>query len=144
MGGRSRRPARTITGWRAKLAGGLLVIVGITNVVMGLLGLISDQVMLGAGPSVALLVAGGFTAAGGVAIWRGSRVTASVALTIFGLLLLVQLLDLTVTEHLGTAVARVVILALMVGALALALQGGRLGGRRDRGAVQAPRSPSLG
>lgn len=141
MGGRSRRSAHAITGWRARLAGGLLLVVGATNAVMGLLGLISEQVLLGVGPSVALIVAGGLTAAAGVAVWRGSRITATVALTIFGLLLLVQLLDLAVTDHLATAIARLVILVLMVAALALATLQGRSG--RGTRAVRSPGSPSL-
>jgi hypothetical protein len=125
-GGRVRAPVgRPAPDISARVAGGLLVAVGAANVVFGVLGLLTDVVRLGAAVSGGLLVAGLVTASAGVLVWRGSRVTTVVALAVLGLLLPVQLGELAGAAGDETSVPRLVVLACLVVALAVAARRGR-------------------
>lgn len=112
--------------WTWRLAGGLLVVVGAVNALFGLASLASDLIMLSTGVAGGLLAAGVATAAAGALVWRGSRVTTLVALTVFGLLLVVQAADALqggaadVEGVAGSPVARFGLLILIVVALGLA------------------------
>lgn len=113
--------------WR--VAGGLLLAVGALNTLTGLASVAgSDVAALSTGGAVGLAVLGLVTLAAGVVVWRGSRSVALLALTLFGILLLVQLGDLVGGEIGPPAVGRVAVLALIVAALAVAVT--RAGGRR--------------
>ncbi len=112
--------------WEARLAGALLILVGILNLGLGALSLVSDQVRLSADIAGGIVAAGLLTAAVGLLVARGSRLATMVALTVFGLLLVVQLVDLA--QPGGTAAGdtsaspllRIVVLIALVGSLALA------------------------
>lgn len=98
--------------------------VGAANAVLALLALVSDAVLLSAAAAGGLLVAGMATAGAGALVWRGSRPVALVALTILGLLLVVQLGDLAL-DGIDGVIPRLVVMTLLVGTLALAVLGTR-------------------
>lgn len=123
---RQRSNAVNAGRWATRLAGALLIVVGALNVAFGLLSLFSDQVLLSTGVAGGLAMAGLVTAAAGVLVWRGSQLATYIALTIFGLLLFVQLGDF-IQEGGGTGdglaqhpATRFGVLTLLVITLALA------------------------
>lgn len=91
-------PATTAP-WAARVAGVLLVLVGVLNVGFGVLSLASTAVRMGTGAAVALIVAGAVTAFAGWLVWGGNRSVAQIALVIFGWLLIAQTAD--VMSHTG-------------------------------------------
>ncbi len=104
-----------------RIAAGLLAIVGAANAALGAWSLTAGGPELTTGVAWGLVVAGLLTLAAGVLVWRGSRLTRLVALTIFGVLLLAQLTGLVggaqvAAEDLG----RIAVLVVLVVALALA------------------------
>lgn len=102
------------------------MLLGLANVVFGVLSLATDLVRLSGGTARLLLALGLGTAVVGVFVWRGSRGALLGALVAFGLLLLLESVR-PGEDPLG----RVVVLAVVVAALAFAwLKGrGNLGGR---------------
>lgn len=118
------RSAPTVP-WAARLAGGLLVAVGVLNAVFGMLSLVSDLVRLAPGAAVGLVVAGALTAVGGWLVWQGNRRATIVALVVFAWLLVVQIAD--VATHVGEGMAtggiagRFVVIVLLIAVLAVAL-----------------------
>ena len=112
--------------WSLKLAGGLVVLLGLLNVVLGMLSLTTDLVRLSAGAASGLVVAGAVTIAAGVLVWRGSRLATYVTLTVFALLLVAQLATPLDTTSLpdgdpsASPVVRFGALGLLVAVLALA------------------------
>lgn len=113
--------------WQHRVAGGLMAAVGAVNAVFGGWALAGGALDVTAAVAAGLVGAGLLTLVAGVLVWRGSRVTTLVALTVFGLLLLVQLTGLV--EGVGPEtqdLVRLVVLAALVAALALAArrQGG--------------------
>lgn len=128
-------PATSGGRWPARGAGGLLVTVGAINAVLGLWALVSGQLEIGPGIAGGLTVAGLVTIAAGVLVSRGSRIATLVTLTIFSLLLVVQLIDLPgPATDTASALARLVVLLLLVIALGFAAAATR---RRERsGGIQ--------
>lgn len=112
--------ARPGGAWR--VAGGLLLAVGALNTLTAVASLAgSDLAALSTGGAVALAVLGVVTLAVGVAVGRGARSIAVLALTLFAILLLVQLGDLAGGDTQPQAVGRAGMLALIVAALAVAV-----------------------
>jgi hypothetical protein len=116
--------------WSARLAGGALAVVGALNLVLGVLSLTTDLVQLTPAVAGGLLTAGLLTAAVGALVWRGSRPATLVALTVFGILLVVRLGDLGAGGA-GDAGLGAVTLAVLVVVLAIAAV------RTRRGAVRS-------
>lgn len=115
-------PPHGAVGVAGRLAGALLVVVGVVDLVIGALALASDVVRLAGGTALGLLLAGAVTTLLGVMVWRGSRRAVIAALGLFGVLLVVQLgdvaLDGGVTPGTGPALG---LLAALVVVLVVAL-----------------------
>jgi hypothetical protein len=94
----------------------LLVLLGVANVVFGVFGLATDLVRLSRGTAGVLLALGLATAVVGVFVWRGSRGALRVALLVFGTLFVLEIVTAAVDGPTG----RVVVLAVVVGALVFA------------------------
>jgi hypothetical protein len=78
----------------SRVAGVLVILVGLLNLGLGLLSLVSDQIRLGTGVAGGLVVAGLVTASLGVLVWRGSQNAAILATAVFGALLIFQVSEL--------------------------------------------------
>jgi hypothetical protein len=87
------QPTPTTGAWPARTAGGLVVLLGLANTVLGLLAMATDIILLSPGAAGGLLVIGLATIALGVMVLRGSRAAATAALTVFAILLVLQLGD---------------------------------------------------
>ncbi|MPZ89870.1 MAG: hypothetical protein GEU81_17835 [Nitriliruptorales bacterium] len=105
--------------WVHRLAGGLLAVVGLVNAVLASWAFAGEALNVTTGVAAALLGAGLVTVAAGVLIWRRSRITTDVALTVFALLLLAQLSALAGGVE-AADVVRLTVLAVLVLALAFA------------------------
>lgn len=102
----------------ARVAGGLVIAVGTTNAVLGIISLTSDAINLSPGAGGGLLVLGLVTVALGVLVWRRSRAATVTALTIFGLLLVVQVGAIASAGQVAAdSVPPIVVLAALVLAL---------------------------
>lgn len=113
--------------WTLRLAGGLVVVLGLLNIVFGVVSLTTELVRLTTGVASGLVVVGAVTTAAGVLVWRGSRLATNVMLTLFGLLLVSQLGGALTAPPTATALdpaddptLRLAVLAVVVAALALA------------------------
>jgi hypothetical protein len=89
------------------VAGVLVILVGLLNLGLGLLSLVSDQIRLGTGVAGGLVVAGLVTASLGFLVWRGSRNAAILTTTIFAMLLVFQLSE-SMTSDGATASSAIV------------------------------------
>ena len=87
------QPTPTTSAWPARTAGGLVVLLGLANAVLGLLAMATDIILLSPGAAGGLLVLGLATIALGVMVVRGSKAAATAALTVFAILLVLQLGD---------------------------------------------------
>lgn len=115
------RPTPTARAWPARTAGGLLVLLGLVNAVLGLLAMASDLILLSPGAAGGLLVLGLTTTALGVMVLRGSRAATTAALTVFAVLLVLQLGDAAAGgSDADGAMGRSVVLVVIVAALAWA------------------------
>jgi hypothetical protein len=92
------------------------VLVGLANAVLGVLSLATDLTRLSSETAGVLLALGLATAVVGVFVWRGSRGALRVALVVFGTLFVLEL----VTAAVDGATGRMVVLAVVVGALVFA------------------------
>ncbi|CAN5885015.1 hypothetical protein BH23ACT8_BH23ACT8_19370 [soil metagenome] len=129
-----RSPGAGSRRWPALVAGGLLVAVGGVNAALGLWELSTQRLEVGPGVAGGLAVAGAVTVAAGVLVSRGSRIVTLVALTIFALLLVVQLVDLAGPASVdGTGLARSLVLVVLVIALGAASAAARRSGRQAPG-----------
>jgi hypothetical protein len=111
--------------WSARLAGGLVILVGALNLAIGVLSLSSDLVLLATGVASGLVVAGAVTVALGVLVWRGSRNAAIASTTVFAVLLLYQVAEAIASDVPADAMVdqpapRLVILAVLVVTSAIA------------------------
>jgi hypothetical protein len=106
--------------WTVRMAGVLVAGLGSANAVFGVLSLTTDLVRLTGGAAVGLLVLGAVTVVIAVPVWRGSPTGVTVALTAFGLLLVVQLGEVASSPGSQTPVARLVVLGIVVLALGVA------------------------
>lgn len=98
-----------------------MVLVGLANTAFGVLALATDLVRLSPPTSGGLLVAGVLTALTGMLVWDGSRLALALSLTVFVILLVLQLGDLAGSGADAAGVApRLVVLGLLVASLALA------------------------
>lgn len=104
----------------ARVAGAAMALVGLSNAIFGVLALTTDLVRLTAGAAAALFVLGVLTAATAVPVWRGSRGAVTAALTIFGLLLVVQLFDTAAGSDTQSTAPRLIVLGLLVAFLTAA------------------------
>lgn len=111
---RGENPVREVR-WPARLAGALLVLLGLANVVLGVLSLATDLTRLGGETAGVLLSLGLATAIVGFFVWRGRRGALHVALGVFGVLLVLEIV--TAADR---ATGRLVVLAVVVGALLFA------------------------
>ena len=103
------------------LAAGLAVmLIGLANAGFGVASLTSDAVRLGPGATAGLLILGAITAVLGWLVLTGRPGAVTAALTLFGLLLVIQLGDAAAAGWDGGAGWRVGILAVLVAALAVA------------------------
>lgn len=100
-----------------RVAAGLLLVVGLTNAALAVLGLATDLIHLSPDVAGGLLVLGIATTAVGVLVWRGSRTALTLALVAFAALMLAEA-GLSGTD--GDALPRLVLLALLVATLAVA------------------------
>ena len=116
----------------ARAAGALLLVVGLANVAVGAVGLLTDQRDLSAWVAAALLLAGLATVVLARWVWRGHRRAVVLGLVVFELLLVPRLLGLG--EVTGAEIVSVVALLAVVVALGIATYALR---RRDR--EEAPR-----
>ncbi len=120
---RLERSAPTVP-WGARAAGGLLVAVGLLNVVLGAISLSSTMIRLAPGAAGGLVVAGALTALGGWFVWNGNRIATLSALGIFAWLLIIQIADVATHEGpevaAGGLVGRFAVLALVIAALVVA------------------------
>ncbi len=115
------RTAPTHRRWAPRIAGSLLAIVGAANAALGAWSLTAGGPEFTTGVAGGLVFAGLVTLAAGVLVWRGSRLTRLVALTIFGVLLLAQLTGLVGgAQVVGEDLGRIAVLVVLVVALALA------------------------
>ena len=107
--------------WTSRIAGVVLVLVGAANAAFGAWGLVRTASGMGPATAGGLLVAGLATLAAGVLVWRGGRLAALIALTFFGLLLVVQFGDVaarpTDPVALGRVAVLVVVCATLLGAM---------------------------
>lgn len=99
-------------------AGGLMALVGGANALLGAWGLLASESGIAPGIAGGLLLAGVATAAVSVLVWRGQRLATVIALTFFGLLLIVQAADGAARTGDPLHLARLAVLALVVAALA--------------------------
>lgn len=99
-----------------------MVFLGLANATFGVLALTTDMVRLSPTTSGGLLVAGVLTALTGILVWGGSRLALALALTVFVILLVLQIGDLAGSSGpLDTGLTpRLVVLTLLVAALATA------------------------
>jgi hypothetical protein len=105
-----------------------MAVVGVLNLAVGLLSLLTGFVRLSPAVSGGFVAVGLFTAAVGALVWRGSWPATVGALTIFAMLLVFQLTELLAEAGEGApaqSVAqdprpRLVVLGLLVAALAVA------------------------
>ena len=123
-----------------------MILLGLANAAFAVLAFTTDLVRLAPATAGALLVLGVATAAGGILVWRGSRAAVTVALTVFGLLLIAQLGEvLPGEEQSGPAPRRVVLGVLVAGVCGARLEGfGVDAQHRGSGpASPLPRRPSM-
>lgn len=126
--------------WSSRLAGALLVVVGVLNLAFGVLSWLTEQVQLSTGVAGGLVTAGLVTAALGTLVWRGSRLATIIALTVFAMLLVFQLSELmaeagdTADGLAGEHLTRFGVLGVVVAALAVAAWR-----RRKRAPAPTPR-----
>lgn len=115
------------TRWAQHVAGVAVVAVGASNAALGAWALYRDEPLrLSAGIAVALIAVGLVTVVGGVSIWRGGRLATMVWLTVFAILLAVQLADIADTGHMEPGEpGRLGVLLLLVVALGVAAVLGR-------------------
>lgn len=99
----------------ARVAGGLLGLVGVTNAAAGAYAVAAGEAALPLGLSVGLLLAGVITAVAARLVWRGDRRAALVGAIVFGVLLVVRLLSI------GDATSTQRVSLLMLGVLEAAL-----------------------
>lgn len=97
-----------------RVAGWLLVLVGIANFALGAAGLTVASDEVGVGAAVGLVVAGAVTTLGGRLVTRGSRVALYVALAVFEALLIVRLLTLGDGGASGPSLAVLVVLNVLL------------------------------
>lgn len=76
------------------LAGGALIALGVVLVALGVVALVSIQLVIGTGGAISLLGAGAVCVVLGVLVWRGSRLATGVALTVLLCLVLIQIAGL--------------------------------------------------
>lgn len=119
-----------------RLAGGALLLLGVVLAALGLIGLLSLQLVVSDGGAALVLLIGVVCLVLGVLVWRGSRLATMVALV-----LLVALVVLQATALLSTPqrevedlwrLALTAALALLLALAARAVPAGRRGDRRDR------------
>lgn len=79
--------------WRSRLAGTLVGLVGLANVVVGAAGLLSERVVLSPAAAGGFLVLGLVTVVLASRVWRGSRLAAVTAFALFTLLLIAQVVQ---------------------------------------------------
>lgn len=122
MNGRGRGAAPLA----ARFAGGLLMLLGATLVVLAAVGAAATAGLF-LRPASALGIAAAGVAAGamGVAVWRGVRFAAPVALVVVGILLLAQLPVVGDPDRDAPDVARLALVALLTLVLAVAARGPR-------------------
>lgn len=111
-----------------RVAAWALVVVGLANAALGVVGLVAAREEVAAGVAVGLVGAGAATAGAGWLVHRGSRATLYVALAVFEALLVVRLL--TLSGGGGEAGLSLVVLLVLVGALLVATVTVRRGDRR--------------
>jgi hypothetical protein len=106
--------------WTARVAGAVVALVGVANAAFGVLGLTTGLVRLEPAAAVGLLVLGAITVVIAIPVWRGSRSGVTVALAVFGLLLVVQLGDLVSAPDGENPAPRLAVLAVVLIALGAA------------------------
>lgn len=75
----------------SRLAGAGLLALGVVLVALGVVALLSIQLVIGTGGAISLLGAGALCAVLGALVWRGSRLATGVALALLLCLVLIQL-----------------------------------------------------
>lgn len=111
----------------ARIAGALLVLLGLVNVVLAVISLTTDVIRLAGPETGALAVLGTFTAVLGVFVLRGRRWAMVTSLVVFGGLFVVQAFAATG----GESAPALVTLAVVLVPLVLALRAGRTDGGSD-------------
>jgi phosphatidylserine synthase len=106
--------------WTARVAGVAVALVGVANAAFGMLGLTTGLVRLEPAAAVGLLVLGAITVVIAIPVWRGSRSGVTIALAVFGLLLVVQLGELVSSPGAENPAPRLVVLAVVLVALGAA------------------------
>lgn len=95
-----------------KLAGAGLIALGVVLIVLGVVALVSIQLLIGDGGAVSLLGAGVVCVVLGALVWRGSRLATGVALALLLCLVLIQMTGLfTTTPREAADVARLALTA---------------------------------
>ncbi|MEX0835549.1 MAG: hypothetical protein WD010_05630 [Nitriliruptor sp.] len=109
-----------------RIAAVLVIVVGVLNLVLGLVSLLTDQIRLSDGIAGGLVVAGLVTAAVGTLVWRANRLATVAALTVFTMLLVYQLSEVaagggdTAGALASQPTARLAVLAVLVLVLSVA------------------------
>lgn len=110
----------------ARLAGAALSLLGAVLVLLGLVGLLTIQLVLPTGGSVLLMLSGLVCAALGVPVWRGSRLATMTGLAALAVLLVVEAATLLQTADPEPAARwRLALTAALTGLLALAARSAR-------------------
>jgi hypothetical protein len=104
--------------WSARLAGALIAIVGVLNLVVAVLSLTTGLVRLSPAATGGFVAVGLLVTAAGALVWRGNRAATILAFAIFAALLMIQIPSLfadpdPVTAQADQPLARAVVLALL-------------------------------
>lgn len=114
-------PRGNLTAVPYRVAGGAMILLGLANLLLGVLSLAGDAVRLSPAAAGGLLVAGSLTIIAGWIVWQGSRAMLGVALSVFVVLLILQLGEPGAVDQTGqSSTPRLIVLGVVIAVLGTA------------------------